>query len=105
MLTKASSVPFSNFNFSTPKESLLLLDTNLNVKLAVLPSNDFILAGSSKPGSSTSTLSLPLFSIFGSFVPISSILRLTISNACSCDEVFSSTKPWSENLTFKKFPS
>jgi len=45
-----------------------------------------ILEGSSKPGSSTKILSLPLFKIFGSLVPTSSTRRLTISNAKSIDE-------------------
>ena len=35
--------------------------------------------GLSRPGNSTRILSLPLFRIFGSFVPISSTLFLTIS--------------------------
>ena len=61
--------------------SLLFCVTNLNVRFAVLPSRDFILIGSSKPGSSTRILLLPLFIIFGSFVPTSSTLLLTISIA------------------------
>tara|TARA_Y100001949_G_scaffold103912_1_gene87792 strand:+ start:460 stop:630 length:171 start_codon:yes stop_codon:yes gene_type:complete len=52
-----------------------------------------ILEGSSKPGSSTKILSLPLFKIFGSLVPTSSTRRLTISNAKSIDEFLISMIP------------
>ena len=69
--------------------------------MAVLPSNVFILFGSSNPGNSTKILSFPLFKIFGSFVPISSILLLTISNAWSWEEVLSSTIPCLEYSTLK----
>ena len=81
LLTVASSIPSSYFNFSTPKLSFSLLVTNLKVKFAVLPKRDFTLIGSSNPGSSTKIRLFPLFNIFGSFVPTSSILRLTISIA------------------------
>ena len=79
--------------FSVPKVSSFFWDTNWNVKFAVLPNKFLILAGSSRPGNSTKILLLPLFTIFGSFVPSSSTLLLTISIAWSKDEFFKSTKP------------
>ena len=105
LLTIASSDPSSNTNFSAPKESSLLFVTNLNVRLAVLPNKDFILIGSSKPGNSTKILSFPLLRIFGSLVPISSILLLTISKAWSCEEVLRFTMPCFEKVTLKKLSS
>ena len=51
---------------------------NLKVRLAVLPSNDLILIGSSKPGSSTKILSLPLFKIFGLITNIALIINLLL---------------------------
>ena len=98
LLTVASSKPSSNFNFSTPNLSLSSLVTNLNVRFAVFPNSDLILWGSSNPGSSTSILSLPLFKIFGSLVPTSSTLLLTISIAWSCDEVLRLIMPCLEKL-------
>ena len=68
-------------SFSTPKLSLSSLVTNLKVKLAVFPNKDFTLIGSSNPGNSTKIRLFPLFKIFGSLVPTSSILLLTISIA------------------------
>ena len=41
--------------------------------------------------------------ILGSFVPTSSILLLTISRACSCEDVLSFTKPCLEKITLKNF--
>ena len=65
---------------STPREfSSLLFATNLSVSLAVFPKSFFMVDGSFSPGSSTKILSNPLVIIFGSLVPSSSILFLTIS--------------------------
>ncbi len=77
----ASLEPSSKESFSVPNDSSELLDINWNVKFAVLPNKDLILPGSSSPGNSTRILSLPLFKIFGSLVPTSSTLLLTISIA------------------------
>ena len=67
LLTIAISEPSSNSIFSVPNDSSEFWVINWNVKFAVLPNNDLILPGSSKPGNSTSILSLPLFNILGSF--------------------------------------
>ena len=104
LLTVASSIPSSYFNFSTPKLSFSLLVTNLKVKFAVLPKSDLTLIGSSRPGSSTKIRLFPLFNMLGSLVPTSSILLLTISIAWSWDEVFRLIKPCFEKLTFKLTP-
>ena len=74
-------MPSSKESFSVPNDSSELLDINWNVKFAVLPNKDLILPGSSSPGNSTRIRSLPLFKIFGSLVPTSSTLLLTISIA------------------------
>ena len=97
LLTITSLVPSSNWSISVPKLSLLFWVTNLNVKFAVLPNSNFILIGSSRPGSSTRILLFPLFKIFGSLVPTSSTLLLTISIAWSCEDVLISISPYLES--------
>ena len=62
-------------------KAIVKILNNCKVKFAVLPKRDFTLIGSSNPGSSTKIRLFPLFNIFGSLVPTSSILRLTISIA------------------------
>ena len=99
LLTIASLVPSSNWSISVPKVSLLFWVTNLNVKFAVFPKSDLIRMGSSRPGSSTRILLLPLFSILGSFVPTSSTLLLTISIAWSCEDVLISISPYFDRVS------
>ena len=93
LLLIIASEPSSYKSFSVPKLSSSFKVTNLKVRFAVFPNKLLILSGFSKPGSSTSILSLPLLRILGSFVPISSTLLLTISIAWFCDDDFNWTKP------------
>ena len=80
-INEASFISSSYLRISAPKVSLSFCVIKRKLKLAVFPNKDFILIGSSKPGNSTKILSFPLFRIFGSFVPTSSTLLLTISIA------------------------
>ena len=102
LLTIAFSEPSSNSNFSVPKDSSVFWVINWKVKLAVFPNKDFILPGSSKPGNSTKILSFPLFKIFGSLVPTSSTLLLTISIAWSKEAFFNRTSPYLERVNLKE---
>ena len=95
------SDPSSNSIRSVPNSASVDFETNLKVKFAVLPRRFLIRIGSSSPGNSTRILSLPLFKIFGSFVPTSSILLLTISIAWSKEEFLSSIIPYFDNVIVK----
>ena len=69
---------------------------NLKDNFAVFPSKRLILSGSSTPGSWTRILSRPCDCIKGSFVPLSSILLLTISRAFFKVDAYKDLRPFSE---------
>ena len=88
-------LPFSEIILSVPNSLFSL--TNLKFNCAVFPKRDLILSGSFKPGSSIKILFSPLCKIVGSFVPTSSIRRLTISIDCLRAELLIVSKPNFEN--------
>ena len=87
--------PVSDTNFSDPNSSFVV--TSLKLSCAVFPRRLLILSGSFNPGNSTKILFSPLCKIVGSFVPTSSILRLTISIDCFNAELFKVNNPYFEN--------
>ena len=89
--------PSSEISSSVPNSVLSL--TSLKFNCAVFPRSFLILSGSFRPGNSTKILFSPLCKIVGSFVPTSSILRLTISIDCLKAELFIVNKPNLENIT------
>ena len=89
--------PESEIISSTPNSKFSL--TNLKFNFAVFPNRFLILSGSLRPGNSTRILFSPLCNMVGSFVPTSSILRLTISIDCFKAALLIVNKPNFENET------